>query len=122
MTTDGLHFCEGYRVGVYHVNPENHYTDWKANCSFHGNTGSRLDIWQTAQANPTSSCRVNMGDSIGVATLIGFSTGKHLHYSVFVDQNNDAAFTKGQPSDNGFNERIDPAINIDVHMQPGRTR
>ena len=53
-----------------------------------------------------------IGGRVGMAQLLGWTTGIHLHYTVFIDKNNDGDF-----EDDG--ELVDPVFNVDIHMLPG---
>jgi hypothetical protein len=90
---------------VYHhieVVSEN-YEVWRTQCS---NGGQRRQTWDNATiaGNPSYDtfgvCRVVSGvTQIGTARWIGYSTGTHLHFEVWVDRNDNGEFDK-TPNEN----------------------
>lgn len=56
--------------------------------------------WERAKNK--AECQIQPGTLLGQASSIGFSSGPHLHYTVYVDRNNNGAFET--------DEVVDPMI------------
>jgi hypothetical protein len=53
-----------------------------------------------------TECQINQHDLLGTAQDLGFSSASHLHYTVYINRNDDGDFDD--------DETIDPLIS--VHM------
>jgi len=78
--------------------------DWRTACSGSPSMTGQADIYARSRQNPV--CYVATGTVLGTASDIGYSSGPHLHYSVYVDQNSNGIFY----AEDTFNEAIDPLI------------
>ncbi|MCB9453325.1 MAG: hypothetical protein H6672_17985 [Anaerolineaceae bacterium] len=115
----------------YHVNMEAgtpYYSDWRSVCSV-DNSSKRINIWNSIipaiwdqiwdaiantpirNADPGNICWTHISEQVATAQLFGWTTGIHLHYTVYIDKNNDGDFTN--------DELVDPVFNTDIHMLPG---
>jgi hypothetical protein len=77
---------------------------WDTQCSIIASQSAQLDIW--LQMRQRAECGREAGDPVGSAANLGFTSGPHLHYAVYIDRNGNAVF---RPEDD-FNETVDPLI------------
>jgi hypothetical protein len=75
---------------------------WREDCSVFGHAPQVAD-WLALRQNPT--CVLESGFEIGYARLIGFSSATHLHYTVYIDRDNDGILAETNPRD-----FVDPLI------------
>jgi hypothetical protein len=89
-------------VVYIHILPNPAYPQWSntdGGCSRDG--PYRHDQWDDSSAN--ADCWVNTSTHLGEIMTIGFSSGRHLHYTVYIDFNGDGAFHQNE-------QAIDPLI------------
>lgn len=109
-------------VAALHVlMADTQFEHWNKYCSGRGDT-NRIAIYSREIAKPTNEaiCRVALGTDLGEASLIGYTTGTHLHYQVHLDDQG--------PDDNDIflrpysstvpMEAVDPVVSYDMHMPP----
>jgi len=107
--------------------PSPQYELWKSTCSNRLGTPRRMLIWNeiyangNGQPNRSHPCWIAANVYLGQSERIGFTTGVHLHYEAYVDDEGnsqgDGVFER-ESAINGSGDVIHPSLAIDVHMEP----